>query len=743
MTSKTLKFTVDSHLLRELGERLVGRQYIALAELVKNSYDADATKVEIRFEDDSIEVSDNGHGMSFTDFEKRWMRIGSTHKVEKIKSPKLGRPLTGSKGVGRLAVQFLASELVMESALNGAPGVPSAESIRAEINWDIAVNTGDLTQAEAVCHLGQPAKNPFPLGKPHGTTVKLKGLKQKWEAQEFESLAREIWFLQPPFRFISGNSDTESGSFEVEFITDQVDTETVFNTQMGRIIDLYRSRIVGKLQPVEGPQKEHNERTVQMSLELEGRPPQAHTYRVPVKRDGPCLINDLEFEIRIFYLAGRQGYNIPVQVARDYMYDWGGVHIYDAGFKIPHAGGPQGDWLRLEVDHSHRKNRSDLLPDELQAPLGLNHLPTNSRVLGVVHIDTAREALAAHKKEPPAKEYLQIQVSRDRLVTNEAFEQLRDTVRYALDYYATRMKVKQLEEAEAGRNVETPGSLVQNVWDVLEQYESEMPKVAADHIRTELGKTMEAVREQSEWANRQSGLLGAMATIGATAMAFDHQFNQQLSVLEHHAASLEDAVKEAPEGKEAIGAVAVQIKQWIQNARATRTVFSSVSDERNRNAVERFRAKPVIETMAGNVRPLLRGVQIETSKVDPELVLPKTNYPVWMAIFHNLFMNASNAMLDSDTKRIAVSSFRSERHRGIWVQDTGVGIDLDKADDLFKPLQRDLEISPERRALGYGGTGLGLAIVRMLATDLKAEVRFIKPETPFKTCFEMAWTEES
>ena len=62
--SKTIYFTVDSQLLRELGERLVGRQYIALAELIKNSYDADATKVEILIQGDCIEVSDNGHGIT-------------------------------------------------------------------------------------------------------------------------------------------------------------------------------------------------------------------------------------------------------------------------------------------------------------------------------------------------------------------------------------------------------------------------------------------------------------------------------------------------------------------------------------------------------------------------------------------------------------------------------------------------------------------------------------------------------
>ena len=62
---KKISFSVDSELLRELGERLVGRQYIALAELVKNSFDADATKVEIHIQDDCIEVADNGHGMTF------------------------------------------------------------------------------------------------------------------------------------------------------------------------------------------------------------------------------------------------------------------------------------------------------------------------------------------------------------------------------------------------------------------------------------------------------------------------------------------------------------------------------------------------------------------------------------------------------------------------------------------------------------------------------------------------------
>src|SRR5437762_9791335 len=79
---KAIPFSVDSALLRELGERLVGKPHIALAELIKNSYDADATKVLIRFESDSIQVIDNGHGMTFDEFHDYWMRIGSAHKQQ-------------------------------------------------------------------------------------------------------------------------------------------------------------------------------------------------------------------------------------------------------------------------------------------------------------------------------------------------------------------------------------------------------------------------------------------------------------------------------------------------------------------------------------------------------------------------------------------------------------------------------------------------------------------------------------
>jgi hypothetical protein len=83
-----IKFTVDAALLRELGERLVGQPHVALAELIKNSYDADAAAVEVRIEPGRIEVSDNGQGMTLSEFKRFWMRIGSpTDDVRLFEDP--------------------------------------------------------------------------------------------------------------------------------------------------------------------------------------------------------------------------------------------------------------------------------------------------------------------------------------------------------------------------------------------------------------------------------------------------------------------------------------------------------------------------------------------------------------------------------------------------------------------------------------------------------------------------------
>jgi|SRR5271157_3766874 len=135
------RFTVDTHLFRELGELLVGRDSTALVELIKNSYDADATEVTVYGEGlnspvtGRIVVTDNGIGMSRDQFVRGFLRIASRLREEgDRRSALFRRRYTGAKGVGRLAAQKLARYMRIESYPNPEVHGEDPKSIQASID---------------------------------------------------------------------------------------------------------------------------------------------------------------------------------------------------------------------------------------------------------------------------------------------------------------------------------------------------------------------------------------------------------------------------------------------------------------------------------------------------------------------------------------------------------------------------------------------------------------------------------
>ena len=113
----------------------------------------------------------------------------------------------------------------------------------------------------------------------------------------------------------------------------------------------------------------------------------------------------------------------------------------------------------------------------------------------------------------------------------------------------------------------------------------------------------------------------------------------------------------------------------------------------------------------------------------------------WQALLQNVITNATNALLDAETRRIVCTAGkRGESRAWLKIQDTGAGLDLDDAVAIFEPFERRLKISAERRALGLGGLGLGLTIVQMIAERRDCSVGFVEPDPPFATAFEMKWS---
>ena len=719
----TLPFTVDAELLRELGERLVGKPHIALAELIKNSYDADATQVTIKFSPNEgcIEVSDNGHGMTFEEFRDFWMRIGTTHK-RKRQSKNLGRQLTGSKGVGRLAVQFLANKLTIRTVPKGG----GDEWLKAKVNWEEAVKARELTEVNVEYTRNQSCA-PFL----HGTSIILSELKDTWEKDSVRDLASEVWWLQPPFG--SFYQDDSKNLFRVHFESTE-DYAKTFENQMEAVKSIWIARLVGK--SIDGE--------VTLSLQFPGEQPTDHEYRIADFSHNDGKFNETEnlrnahFEIRIYNLSGRQKFGIKVDKAREYFAKHGGVHVYDGNFRLPYYGLPTSDWLRLEYDHSHRKTVSELFPKSIeQARRALNDLPTLGRILGIVNINTSQES------------NLKIMITRDRLAETAAYNDLVNTIRYAIDWYANKTAWRKIEAKKREVSTEPTSLKFERVEQVLEQYEPEIPPNVYQEVYEKVREATITAKTNQELVLEQMGLLAPLATAGISALSYQHELKKQFTYIEDAidriktiqtlVSFLPNSPKKASEFEiqQNLNSLSTDLSSWLERAKATNSLFDYIADAENTKLRPRFRAMPVIKDIAAQTSFLARGIEIDYSQLDDQLYLPKASFAEWGAIFQNVFTNAFNAMLDSPRRLLHISS----RSHEILIQDTGHGIDLQNADEFFKPFERASKISAERQALGYGGTGLGLTIVRLLADNIGCRVQFVTPQDRFRTAFSIRWRE--
>ena len=123
-----LKFKPRARLLLQLGEQLIRNESIALLELVKNSFDADASTVDVYMdqvdkpEEGTIIIEDDGYGMDSNIVEDVWMEPGSDHKEKMFEnkevSPKFKRLPIGEKGIGRFGVHKLGNVIELISKKN-------------------------------------------------------------------------------------------------------------------------------------------------------------------------------------------------------------------------------------------------------------------------------------------------------------------------------------------------------------------------------------------------------------------------------------------------------------------------------------------------------------------------------------------------------------------------------------------------------------------------------------------------
>ncbi len=209
MISERFHIKATSHIINLLGDELIGSDSLAIFELVKNAYDADATKVTIYFNDldtpnRNIVIEDNGSGMSPNVIQNVWLTIGTDYKKKKAKiSPIFHRSSLGNKGVGRLAVHRLADEITLESQARG-----EIFGSRLHINWSELIKSEEYIQDLSVA-VEDGVTDLFENGR--GTRIILTGLKTKrWTKAILRDLTQKIENIKNPFKDIE--------SFELKIV---------------------------------------------------------------------------------------------------------------------------------------------------------------------------------------------------------------------------------------------------------------------------------------------------------------------------------------------------------------------------------------------------------------------------------------------------------------------------------------------------------------------------------------------
>lgn len=329
--NQVLRFEPSAYLQRLIGRELISTEYIAVAELVKNAYDAGASEVivELRREaPQKLVIHDDGLGMSFDEFKRLWMAPGYSEKVEVGKAAK--RPLLGEKGIGRFAADRLARKLIVVTKKAG-----EEDALYVQFDWEDFEDRTKKMRDVPIPYYRRP--DPELVRDRSGTRLELEELRQEWDSRAWRNLRRELQSLVSPFKAVRGfkiiasAEGWESGEVKSPFEA-QPGYKYAFSLSKGgrRTRRLSRPRRVAKEL---GKQTEETER----------------------KRYGRTSFGPMRGE---FYYVDHPG----ALTRRGFK---PGVGIYRDGFRVEPYGRPGDDWLEVKSWKAKRHGHAPITPSRL------------------------------------------------------------------------------------------------------------------------------------------------------------------------------------------------------------------------------------------------------------------------------------------------------------------------------------------------------------------------------------------
>ena len=412
-----------ARILRTFGDELISSETVAVTELVKNSYDADATRVLIRFHGPleigkgSIEVIDNGHGMGFETIRSTWMEPATLSRKHEPRSRGRARRVLGEKGIGRFATSRLADYLDVVTRDQSADWEThvffdwsqfddeSKYLDEVEVLWE-EESPFEITGGGTVESLWDSGDRPNQDDLTHGTILRMEGLRTDWDSNKFRELRTSLSRLVSPF--FQAELANKGDAFEIH-----LEISEPFDRYSG-IIDspeILRNPHYALQGTVDGEGK------YQFGLRLRGKDDQVSVSGVFKPAGRPLECGPLDIELRVWdrdlsslsELKDDGSFTTVAQVRRE-LNSAVGISIYRDGFRVLPYGEPNNDWLRLDMRRV--QNPTQRL--------------SNNQVLGYL--------LVSSDANPGLKD----QSNREGLIESRSLDDLREFIIFALHQIETR-----------------------------------------------------------------------------------------------------------------------------------------------------------------------------------------------------------------------------------------------------------------------------------------------------------------
>jgi HSP90 family molecular chaperone len=367
-----VRFSIDAAHISRLGKELVSRQETAVAELVKNAYDADSTSVELVYENtDSVggrlTITDEGNGMSREELINGFMRISTSDKRHNPKSEKYKRTRAGQKGIGRFAAQRLGNKLKIITQRENA-----SSALEVNIDWKKFESDSDLL-------LIANKVNLVPKTSKKGTKLVIEDLCDAWSEAQIRRVYRYIIeLIQPvPLSDDAASSNSDPG-FKVLCQKKSIGEEPlIIADDQTMVFDHALAEIRGYVDEKGTPNWSVKSKHLGLNDESSFKPGEYADKYLDLK--------GVSFQAYYFIYSNEY---IPRQLKAKLTKlgnEKGGIRVYRNGFRVRPYGEAYNDWLRLDYSASLRQilpphsNQNFFGFVELHDPEGLKFEETASR----------------------------------------------------------------------------------------------------------------------------------------------------------------------------------------------------------------------------------------------------------------------------------------------------------------------------------------------------------------------------